>query len=74
MIKTVVRIRCDECMKEFKRNDYVTVLTPSMKYRNEGVIEHICRNCYNRDCIGLEHIEITAEALTKEWKEKNGVK
>lgn len=68
MIKEVVRIRCDECFTEFKRNDYVTVLTPRMEYE-KGTIEHVCRNCYNKDCIGLEHVEKTAEALTKEWKE-----
>lgn len=71
MIKAVVRIRCDECFKEFERTDYVTVLTPHMEYANGGVIEHVCRNCYNKDCIGLEHVERTAESLTKEWKESN---
>ncbi len=72
MIKKVVRIRCDECLQEFKKNDYVTVLTPRMEYPNGGLIEHVCRNCYNKDCVGLEHVERTAESLTKEWKEKNG--
>lgn len=72
MIKKVVRIRCDECLKEFKRDDYVTVLTPRMEYKNGGVIEHVCRNCYNKDCLGLDHVERSAESMTKEWKEANG--
>lgn len=71
MIKRVVRIRCDECLQEFKKNDYVTVLKPKMVYANGGVIEHVCRNCYNKDCVGLEHVERTAESLTREWKEQN---
>ncbi len=70
MIKKVVRIRCDECFKEFQRGDYVTVLTPRMEYPN-GIIEHVCRNCYNKDCIGLACVERTAESLTREWKETN---
>lgn len=71
MIKRVVRIRCDECFKEFRRDDYVTVLTPRMEYPNGGLIEHVCRNCYNKDCVGLPHVERKAEELTKEWKVDN---
>lgn len=71
MIKKVVRIRCDECFNEFQRGDYVTVLTPRMEY-DSGVIEHVCRNCYNKDCIGLGYVERTAEVLTREWKNTTG--
>ncbi len=68
MIKKVIRIRCDECFVEFKRADYVTVLTPRLEYPT-GLIEHICRNCYNKGYLGHDNVERTAESLTKEWKE-----
>lgn len=73
MIKRVVRIRCDACFTEFKRNDFVTVLRPKMEFAGGVFIEHVCRNCYNDGYMGLSHQEIRAEALTKEWKDSNGI-
>lgn len=70
MIKKVVRIRCDECFLEFKRHDFVTVLTPKLEYPNGADVEHVCRNCYNKGYMGLPHTEQTAESLTRIWKDK----
>jgi hypothetical protein len=73
MIKQLTRIRCDECFTEFERNEKVIVLTPIMLYTNGGKIEHVCQNCYNKDCQGLDYQVDNAENLTKKWKEERGL-
>lgn len=71
MIKKVTRIRCDECFIEFEKCQTVIVLTPPMVYFGGGVIEHVCKSCYAKDCVGLDYITGVAIDLTKEWKESN---
>lgn len=71
MIKKVVRVRCDECFMEFERDQVVMVLSPPMMYINGGLIEHVCKSCYYKDCVGLEYIQDVASNLTKKWKESN---
>lgn len=71
MIRKVTRIRCDECFLEFERDQIVCVLNPPMVYINGGLIEHVCKSCYERDCLGLDYERNAEEYLTKKWKEEN---